>query len=529
MSTNLNRNNFSKEKNNNNNIIDFPFKNKKEDVLKPKETTLVINGKNNITNKFYSVDENKTKLNSTETDNILNFNNEPKKDDKNKMPPKPIALTILGIVSVCIVMWALFHKNAQQVFVGDKPVAIIKTNESLKNAEDLKELALQKLAQKEGANVEVNETVTFKPIRASKDEIVTIESATNKVAQNFTFKVEACVITVDGKAVATVKNEQEANDILNSIKNKYVNQDRKQVAEPAFVQNVQVENKYVSEKDIIDSDQALSILTANKDEGRQHTIKEGDTLFEIAINNDMSLKELLALNPNLTETTPLKIGSTVNLVVAVPFLSVMTFEEATYNMPIPKKVETVENKNEYKTYKKVLVEGKDGTKQVTAKITKINGVEDKRDILSEKVLTEPTVEKVEVGTLQTPPKKSIGSFIYPVRGNLSSTFGYRWGAMHKGIDLAAPSGTAIKASDGGTVVFSGWNSGGYGYMVKIDHGNGYQTVYAHNSKNAVSVGQKVAQGEVIAYVGNTGNSTGNHLHFEILQNGVAKNPLNFLK
>ena len=152
MSTNLNRSNFSKE-NNNNNIIDFPFKNKKEDVLKPKETTLVINNKNNITNKFYSVDENKTKLNSTETDNILNFNNDVKKDDNNKMPPKPIALTILGIFVICVVMWALFHKNAQQVFVGDKAVAIIKTNEKLKNAEDLKNLALDKLSQEEGATL----------------------------------------------------------------------------------------------------------------------------------------------------------------------------------------------------------------------------------------------------------------------------------------------------------------------------------------------------------------------------------------
>ena len=78
-------------------------------------------------------------------------------------------------------------------------------------------------------------------------------------------------------------------------------------------------------------------------------------------------------------------------------------------------------------------------------------------------------------------------------------------------------------------MFAGWNSGGYGYMVKIDHGNGYQTIYAHNSKNAVSVGQKVAQGEVIAYVGSTGDSTGNHVHFEILKNGVSQNPLNYLK
>ncbi len=247
------------------------------------------------------------------------------------------------------------------------------------------------------------------------------------------------------------------------------------------------------------------------------------------MKNDMSLETLLKSNPTITETTPLKIGSKINVVVPVPLLSVVTYEEATYNMPIPKTIETIKNDKEYKTYKKVLSAGKDGTKQVNAKITKINGVEEKRDILSEKVLTPAVVEKVEVGTLNTPPKKSIGTFVYPVRGRLSSGFGHRWGTTHKGIDLACAAGTPIKASDGGTVVYSGWNNGGYGYMVKIDHGNGYQTVYAHNSRNAVSVGQKVAQGEVIAYVGSTGNSTGNHVHFEVIQGGVQKNPLNFLK
>ena len=194
-----------------------------------------------------------------------------------------------------------------------------------------------------------------------------------------------------------------------------------------------------------------------------------------------------------------------------------------------KKIEKVENNKEYKNYKKVLIEGKDGSKEVTAKVIKVNGVEQKREVLSEKVIVEPKTEKVEVGTLNTPPKKAIGSFIYPVSGRLSSGYGYRWGTLHKGIDIAAPSGTPIKASDGGTVTFSGWNDGGYGYMVKINHGNGFETVYAHNSKLAVNVGQKVAQGEVIAYVGNTGNSTGNHVHFEVIKNGATQNPINYLK
>ena len=83
------------------------------------------------------------------------------------------------------------------------------------------------------------------------------------------------------------------------------------------------------------------------------------------------------------------------------------------------------------------------------------------------------------------------------------------------------------AADGGTVTYSGWMSG-YGYLVQIDHGNGYKTLYGHMSSIAVSQGQAVTQGQVIGYVGSTGNSTGNHCHFEVRYNGVAKNPLNYL-
>ncbi len=549
MSVNVNKEssyNDNSSNENNNNIIEFPFKNNKlnfkevnivtvnnkntNNTTINKKGNIFLKLKNNIINKFYSVEDKETKLEPrTNSNNIISFNNL-NKGDNSKLPPKPIALTILGIILIGIVIWALTHKNAQEIYVGDKSIGIIKlSKEDIQTPEQLKELALSSLSEKTGAKVEVNEDVTFKPVRASKDEILSTSDAAKKVSENFTFKVEASIITVDGQPIATVKNEEEANKILNSIKNKYVNKEVKQLSEPSFVQNVKIENKYVREEDILTNEKALSALTASKDQGKEHEIKEGDTLFEIAINNDMSLQELLKSNPNLTETTPLKIGSKVKLVVPVPLLSVITYEEAVYNQAIPKTIETIKNDKEYKTYKKVISAGKDGSKQVTAKITKVNGVEEKRDVISEKVLVQPVVEKVQVGTLNTPPKKAIGNFIYPVRGRFTSGYGPRWGTTHKGIDLACPAGTPIKASDGGKVVFSGWNSGGYGYMVKIDHGNGYQTIYGHNSKNAVSVGQQVAQGEIIGYVGSTGDSTGNHVHFEVIQNGISKNPLNFLK
>ena len=235
MSVNLNKENFSNNISSDekqNKIIDFPYKNNK---LNLKETNIIINTnkteskltfkdkilkvKDTIINKFYSVDNNKTKLNSKDnSNNIINFNN-PNSDNNNTLPPKPIAITVLGIVVIGIVIWSLTHKNAQEIYVGDTMVGIIKpTNKEIQTAEDLKNLALDELSQQTGAKVEVNEEVTLKPVRASKDEIIQIPEAIDNISKNFTFKVEATVITANGETITTVKNEEEANKILNSIK-----------------------------------------------------------------------------------------------------------------------------------------------------------------------------------------------------------------------------------------------------------------------------------------------------------------------
>ena len=120
-------------------------------------------------------------------------------------------------------------------------------------------------------------------------------------------------------------------------------------------------------------------------------------------------------------------------------------------------------------------------------------------------------------------------YMWPAQGTLTSGYGWRWGRMHKGIDIAAPIGTPIVAAGAGEVIFAGWNSGGYGNLVKVKHPDGSVTLYAHNNKIFVRQGQKVKQGQQIAEMGSTGYSTGPHLHFEIRTNGsTAINPIALL-
>src|SRR5918994_3488779 len=123
-----------------------------------------------------------------------------------------------------------------------------------------------------------------------------------------------------------------------------------------------------------------------------------------------------------------------------------------------------------------------------------------------------------------PPSAS--GFIWPVHGVLTSGFGWRWGRMHEGIDLAASTGTPVVAAASGTVIVAGW-LGGYGNLVVIDHGNGISTAYGHNTSVAVGFGQSVAQGQLVAYSGNTGHSTGPHVHFEVRINGSPVDPLGY--
>jgi murein DD-endopeptidase MepM/ murein hydrolase activator NlpD len=124
-------------------------------------------------------------------------------------------------------------------------------------------------------------------------------------------------------------------------------------------------------------------------------------------------------------------------------------------------------------------------------------------------------------------KVSSAGIIWPAQGTVTSGFGYRWGALHAGIDIANNQGTPVRAAKAGTVILAGWN-GGYGNCIVIDHGGGFSTLYGHNVRLRVSEGQRVSQGDLIADMGSTGNSTGPHSHFETRVNGNPQDPTRYL-
>lgn len=439
-----------------------------------------------------------------------------------------LRLTLIVSVAVTsVVITSGFTKNnALAVYINDKAVGILDNTDITETK--LYSKIQTKINAQNNTNTSINEKITLVPVIASSSETSSEYEILNSVVNDISYSVNSYNISVNGEKVACLKTSSEAESVLENIKNSRIAASS-DIVSVNFTDDVKISEEYVPSEELMTYDDAYKALSKNISDKKTYTIVKGDTIEKIADKTNLSVDEICKLNPGLDEDTILQIGDEIKILEEKPFLSIETVKKVSYTKEIPYKTKEIKNNEEYKTYKKVIKEGKEGEKEITDEVTYENGKEVERKTIKETILSIPEEEEVEVGTLQTPVKKATGIFKMPVSGVLTSGFGSRWGTVHKGIDLGAPAGTPVHASDGGVVTFAGWNNGGYGYLVKISHENGLETYYAHNSKVAVSAGDRVYQGQVIAYVGSTGDSTGNHLHFEVRENGFAKNPYTYLQ
>lgn len=296
-----------------------------------------------------------------------------------------------------------------------------------------------------------------------------------------------------------------------------------------FGEKIEISECYVPVYDITDLVVAIEQVTKEKETNVIYEVKSGDTLSKIAGANNMTVDQLVAINPTLTSANSMiRIGDELNIVVPEPELSVVREEQVYYEESYEADVIYVDNNSWYTTQTKTLQEPVAGFHKVVAKVTYRNDEMISKEEIKEEVVVEAVPKIVERGTIVPP------TYIKPLSGGrLSSTFGRRKAptkgasSYHKGVDWATPTGTSVVASSGGTVAKAGWGSG-YGYVVYINHPDGRQTRYAHLSKVLVSAGQTVSQGQKIALSGNTGISTGPHVHFEMLIGGSQVNPLNYI-
>lgn len=296
-----------------------------------------------------------------------------------------------------------------------------------------------------------------------------------------------------------------------------------------FGDTVEVVETYMPETHLSKLETAIEEVTKDQETNKIYEVVSGDTLGEIAEAHNMTIEDVVAMNETLeNENSMIRVGDELIISVPEPELSVERQEELYYEEDYDAPVEYIDNDDWYTTDQVTRQQPSAGHRRVVALVSYRNDTVAETEIIKEDVQMEAVAKIVERGT-KIPP-----TYIRPISGGrLSSGFGGRKapkrGAStnHKGIDLATPTGTAVMASCGGVVTKAGWGSG-YGYVVYIQHPDGRETRYGHLSKVLVSAGQTVKQGQKIALSGNTGNSTGPHLHFEIRINGVAVNPLNYM-
>ncbi len=333
----------------------------------------------------------------------------------------------------------------------------------------------------------------------------------------------AYVISVDSTPVTTVASLTDATASLESVKQQYKNGQPDVTVE--ILNDIQVESDLVPASDIASISTAAQTLNGQESVEVDYIVQPEDSLWSLAKENNLTIETIQALNPGLNET--LVDGSVIRLTQKQPILDVKTVQNASYEETVPPPVNEIQDGNLYEGTTQVVSQGSEGLKMVNAKIVKINGQEVDRMVLSESVVAEPTPSSVVVGTRPIPTGIGSGQFERPYAGVITSRFGSRWGSVHEGIDIGGSEGDPVLSSDEGTVVFAGWNSGGYGNLVILDHGNGYQTYYAHMSEVLVKEGDIVEKGYQIGKLGNTGRSTGPHLHFEVRKDGVPQDPQSY--
>ena len=376
----------------------------------------------------------------------------------------------------------------------------------------------------------VSDEVQLTPVEDICDALVLASGTEITEAQGF---------YIDGEFWGAVEDGSSIQATLTSLLLPYKQQMIEEGidAEVNFVRDVELtDERLYPVTCLVDPQEIIDTITSEVEEEQIYIAVAGDSVSLIADKVDVPTPTLMALNEGIEDR--LMIGDEVIINARKPYLEVSATYTGVRTTEIDFEVEQVQDSSKSAGYYAVAREGQKGSARETVKYTLLNGVTTE-EVLDSQVLTEPVSQRIVVGTkapsgttataLAASRGTGIGSgtFMWPTAAG-SITCGWLGYQGHYAIDIASKAGTAIYAADDGTVITARSITGGYGRYIIIDHGNGFRTLYAHNSELLVQVGQRVVKGQQIARMGQTGNATGNHLHFEVIRNGTKVNPLNYL-
>ena len=449
----------------------------------------------------------------------------PKATDK-KLHPVAFLSVALVAVAVCAVL-SFYTVGTTASYNGTELGTISGFNAVAAAVEDVESITREAVGD---SSYDVDESKIETVIGVvPRSEVESKETVVENLSEELGMVDYGYTLYINDEPIAATTYVGALEELLEQLKRSYVTAD---TVECYFDENVEIREGYVDINLVMNLGKIAEILNETKAGEVTYTVEPGDSYYYVAELYGMTLDELMDMNPGY-DADLLRVGDVLTISNAVPYLTVVSVERQRYVTDVPFAVEYEDDDSMYQGDYKVLSPGEYGKADVTVNVSYTNGEETARQTVASVTLSEPVTELQARGTIPRPSWFPTGSFRWPCYGTLTSYFGYRnaptRGAStnHGAIDIANGYGTPIYASDGGTVIVAGWQ-GGLGYSVTIDHGNGFQTIYGHNSSLLVRVGDHVYKGQQIAKMGSTGISTGNHCHFAVKYYGTYVDPLNYL-
>ena len=456
-----------------------------------------------------------------------------------------LAMPVAGlIVLVLTINYWNERTFALEILYGNVSLGYVADENVYLDAETLANERLN-LGESETASSQQTEVSIEKPtykIRVvSKNELTDSSALCDALIENSQSNItNACGIYVDGEFLCAVKNETDATSVFDEILEANKPADGEGIV--GFVEDIEyVQGLYPDNDETIwDAAKLKAKLATNKTEAVYHTVQDGDTLYDIALEYDTTIEQLYAMNPDMGEN--IYMGDKIIVSMEVNYVRVKVMKTEVRTEEIPYETVKTESSSLYKGTQRIKTEGVEGLAKVTELVSYVDGVKISTEEIDRVTIREPVDREILVGTKSLTISGGGGSitptsgrFVWPVIGlhSISRSYGYASSSYasgyHTGIDITGGGayGRTIVAADAGTVVQAGWN-GSYGYCITIQHSGGLRTLYAHCSSVGVYVGQYVYQGQAIGRVGNSGYSFGAHLHFEVHVNGRKVNPNPYL-
>ena len=439
-----------------------------------------------------------------------------------------IALLLIGIIAAVIL--AVFDRyTVYEYAYNGMTLGYVSSQEEIT---DVLDVAGTMMTQNSSGGTEIrftaNENVTFKLVDGRDKSLDDADMALNKLVYMTDIETEAFGVYDGDKLAAVVKSNEDAENLLADAKAVLSEPDEgMRIVSADFSNQLDIRPINVLLTSVQSNDDALEMMTEGGSMEIYHIVEEGEDANSLSAAFGTDAANIF--NEDNSETaTDIRQGDKVCIHEIVDPVSVKLVETGRMKQTIEYETVKEESDEYYKGDTHTAQEGVDGSQSFEGTLYKIGGKVSRRDAKSIETVREKQDKIILVGTAERPKTAPTGTYKIPTENYIiSSNFGPRWGRLHSGVDMAAPGGTPIYATDGGEIIRASYYSG-YGNCIDIDHGNGRVTRYGHCSRILVNVGDKVYQGQLIGLVGSTGNSTGNHLHFEIRFNDVPTDPRPYL-